>query len=337
MGMMENRRRWAQTTWPVGVAMIAAIGALALLAPALLSRVRLNQGYLRLNQTLAAGDAATFDGAEPILSQMALDGALQQPAQRGLALLYMAQARPEEAMAAWQLVDGSVDEALLWAERAERGKDFATADRWYRVAVHLEPHNGDHWYKLARTSATLNDAAAHDYYLRALAAPERIEFGHSNVLTRLGELEKGTSQPDWAAVLSRFDEALGRNDFTAPADVAVARLGRAEALERLGQFAASLAEYRRIIAAEPGLYWANVHGGRLTWYVEHDAATAIALLRRAISINDEAKWAYLNLALVYAGSGQPDLARPLFEQVLAIDPTDAESRRQLEQLTNHDS
>lgn len=334
---MNNRRRWAQTTWPVGIALIVAIGVLALLAPALLARGRLNQGYLQLNRAMAAGDATAGDGAERILSQVALDGALRRPARRGLALLYMAQARPEAALAAWQQVDGSVDEALLWAERAKRGDDFATAERWYGVAVHLEPDNGDHWYKLARAAATLGDDAAHDYYLRALAAAERTEIGRSNILTRLGELEKGAREPDWAAVLNRFDEALGGNDFTATADVAVAHLGRAEALERLGQFAASLAEYRRLIAAEPRLYWANVHGGRLTWYVERDAATAIALLRRAISINDEAKWAYLNLGLVYAGSGRPDLARPLFEQVLTIDPTDAESRRQLEQLTNHDS
>ena len=68
-----------------------------------------------------------------------------------------------------------------------------------------------------------------------------------SILTRLGELEKGAREPDWAAVLNRFDEALGGNDFTATADVAVAHLGRAEALERLGQFAASLAEYRRCL------------------------------------------------------------------------------------------
>lgn len=115
MDMMNNRRRWAQTTWPVGIALIVAIGVLALLAPALLARGRLNQGYLQLNRAMAAGDATAGDGAERILSQVALDGALRRPARRGLALLYMAQARPEAALAAWQQVDGSVDEALLWA------------------------------------------------------------------------------------------------------------------------------------------------------------------------------------------------------------------------------
>ena len=337
MGMMANRRRWGPTTWPTGIALIAVIGVLALLAPSLLSRGQLNQGYVRLNRALASGDAAAFDSAERTLREVPNDGTLSRSVQRGLGLIYMAKARPEEAMAAWQLVDGSVSEALGWAERAERVADYVTAEQWYHVAVRLEPHNGDHLYKLARVAAEMGDTAARDYYRRALDAPKRAEFGRSNIMTRLGELEQGTPAPDWDAVLSHFDEAIGQNDFIDSADVSIARLGRAEALERLGQFAASLDEYRRLIADEPGLYWANVHGGRLTWYVERDAATAIALLRRAISINDDDKWAYLNLGLVYAGSGRPDLAVPLFEQVLAIDPNDAESRRQLEQLTNHDS
>lgn len=163
---MNNRRRWAQTTWPVGIALIVAIGVLDFLASALLARGRLNQGYLQLNELHGRRRRHRRRRRGAYSEPGGTDGALRRPARRGLALLYMAQARPEAALAAWQQVDGSVDEALLRAERAKRGDDFATAERWYGVAVHLEPDNGDHWYKLARAAATLGDDAAHDYYLR---------------------------------------------------------------------------------------------------------------------------------------------------------------------------
>lgn len=335
--MMVNERRWAHAPWPLLVVLIAAIGALALRSPTLLSRARLNGGYAGLNQALAEGDESDYAGTASALNRLAGDPSLHHQAQRALGLLYMAQSRPEEAIAAWQTVEGSAGEAQQWGNRAERGQDFATAGHWYRLAARLDPQNGDHWYRLAHALAEVGDGEAYDDYLVALSAAQRSEFGPSNILTRLGELEKGAGEPDWEAVWERFDEALERNDFTDQADVITARLGRAEALERRGEYAASLAEYRRLIDDEPGLYWANVHGGRLTWAVERDAPTAIALLRHAIEINDKVKWAYLNLGLVYAGSGQADLAIPLFQQTLKIDPNDQESRRQLEQLIPNDS
>lgn len=335
--MTDNWRRWARATWPLLVASIAAIGAIVPRSPALLPRAQLNSGYAHLNHALTWGHGSDFADAEAMLNRVALAPSLNHQAERGLGLLYMSQSRPDAAIQAWQTVEGIIDEVRLWGERAERVHDYATASQWYRVAVRMEPRNGDHWYRLAHASAELGDAKAHDQYLRALSAPHHSEYGLSNILTRLGELEKGAGDPDWAMVLDRFTKALEQDDFTDLADVSAARLGRAEALERLGQYSASLAEYRQLIDLEPGLYWANVHGGRLIWYVERDAEAAITLLRRAIAINDDFKWAYLNLGLVYAGSGRPDMALPLFQQVLAIDPNDQEARTQLELLTNHDS
>ena len=49
--------------------------------------------------------------------------------------------------------------------------------------------------------------------------------------------------------------------------------------DKLGQTAAALDAYRQAAAAWPNHYWANVHSGRLSWYVAGDATQATAFLK----------------------------------------------------------
>ncbi|MBP8948177.1 MAG: tetratricopeptide repeat protein, partial [Candidatus Promineofilum sp.] len=48
------------------------------------------------------------------------------------------------------------------------------------------------------------------------------------------------------------------------------------------------------------------------------------------------KWAYLFLGGVYVETGRADLAAPLLQRVLELDPTDATARQQLDQLADGD-
>lgn len=166
---------------------------------------------------------------------------------------------------------------------------MAKAQDWYRVAILLEPENGDHYYRLARISAEQGEPEAAGYYAQALAASRHIEFGRSNILTRLGELEKRKSSTDWNEVLARFDEAIQLNEFVGQQDIIQARSNKAEALDRLGKYRAALDEYESLAGDYPGNYWANVHSGRLVWQLKSDAPTAIAYLEKAIQNNDKPK------------------------------------------------
>lgn len=295
-----------------------------------------NATNLRLNVALAYGDAAAIEASARELSGVITRSPDEQIAWRGLALASISQGRLNEVANAYLHVDNYRAELLDWGARAETQRQWAKAQDWYRVAILLEPENGDHYYRLARISAEQGEPEAADYYAQALAASRHIKFGRSNILTRLGELEKRKSSTDWNEVLARFDEAIQLNEFVDQQDIIQARQSKAEALDRLGEHRAALDEYEALAGDRPGNYWANVHSGRLVWQLKSDAPTAIAYLEKAIQNNDKPKWAYLLLAQIHAQSGNPELAIPLFRKVLTIDPGDRAAQEQLDKLTGGD-
>lgn len=332
--MKINERQSAYPTRLFILALILAIGAALFQAEETLSRAWVNSGYLQLNRAVVLNEGPHFERAAAIFGRIEPDSIVGQRSWRGLGLTYWFQSRLDEAIAVWERVDHIESEFRPWARQAERANDIIGVRNWNWAAVQMDPGSGDNWYRLALSSDQAGSADAREYYLRALASSERAEFGRSNILTRLGELQKREEPPDWAAVLARFDEAIQQNEFVDEADIIASRMGRAEALERLGQLQASLDEYLSVVQLEPELYWANVHGGRLTWYLERDAETAIAYLEKAIDIDGKPKWAYVSLGLVYAGSGRPEQAISFFEKALAIDPEDGVSQEQIHLLTS---
>ncbi len=320
---------------------IWALVLLALLAawPALAewpARARANADYTRLNRGLAQGDAAQVERAAQDLGVLRDSPAVSRRAWRGLALAAMSAARLDEAALAWQHVNGGPGEFALWGHQAELSDDWTAARAWHQLAVRFNPEDGDLWYRLAYAAANLGDPAATAHYEQALAAPRHNLFGPSNILTRLGELSRNAIPSDWPAALAYYDDALRRDAFVDTKDRLQAQLGRAEALDKLGQTVAALDAYRQVAAEWPNHYWANVHSGRLTWYVEKDTAHAVAFLSHAISLRPDDKWAYLFLGGVYVETGQADLGVPLLRRVLEIDPADTTARQQLDQLTGGD-
>ncbi len=334
---MDTNERQSAHNRLIAWVLILALAATLLHARDMLARLWVNTGYLQLNQAQASGEDAWFDSALASFGRVNPDSAAGQRAWRGRGLAHWFQSHADEALAVWEAVPGMNTELRSWAHHAERARDYAAVRDWYRAAVRIDPDNGDNWYRLAQASARTGDAGAADhYYLRALSSPERAEFGRSNILTRLGELGKQKESTDWTAVLERFDEAIGQDEYIDMADFIASRMGRAEALEKLGRQRESLDEYLSVVRYSPDLYWANVHSGRLTWYVERDAETATAFLRKAIDIDGKPKWAYVSLGLIYTESGRPELAIPLFEKVLTIDPNDVRAREQLNKPAGDD-
>lgn len=323
-----------------------AFGALLLLAlaatlPGLLelpARARANAAYLQLNRALSQNERGELERATQGLTVASNSPVVSRRAWRGLGLAYMSVGRLDEASIAWPHVSGGEEEFALWGRQAELLGDWKRAHQWYQLTVRLAPQNGDAWYHLARTSDQLGDGTAADNYRQALVATEHVQFGRSNILTRLGELAKNSTPPEWTTALTHFEAALQQDQFTDADDRQRAQLGRAEALDKLGQTATALAVYREAAANWPGHYWANVHSGRLTWYVERDSARAATYLERAIALDADNKWAYLFLAEIYAESDQPERAIALFGRVLELDPANESARKQLGQLTGgHDS
>lgn len=323
--------------------MLAAIllAAAALLARTidLLPRGWLNADYVQLNHGLAQRSLSQVDRAVGALTADSETQPIARRAWRGIGLAYVALGRLEDAALAWEHVPGSRAEFTAWALAAERSGEWPAARAWHWLSVRADPTDGDQWYRLGRAAAGSGDAAAAaGYYAEALGAPQRHQFGRSNIQVRLAELAKNAAPPDWAGALALYEDAIDQDDFPLADDRLNALLGRAETLDKLDRLPEALDAYRLVVAGWPNHYWANVHSGRLTWDVEGDAARAAGYLRRAIAIDGRSKWAYLFLAEVYTRSGAPAEAMPLLRQVLTLDPTDEAARQQLQRLTDgHDS
>ncbi|MCA9865675.1 MAG: tetratricopeptide repeat protein [Anaerolineales bacterium] len=295
-----------------------------------------NVAYTRLNKALARGSEAQLDEAAEGLAAIAAARPDSPSAWRGMAVVHMTQRRLAEVADAYSHFDDPMAEARAWSERAERAGQWEVAQAWHQVGVLLEPDNGDNWYRLARALAEQGRPEAADNYLKALDAPQRTYFGRSNIMTRLGEIEKRRDPVQWQTVLARFQEAIDQDDFIDESDLIAARMGVAEALDRLGRYREALAAYEWVARYTPGNYWANVHSGRLSWLVEGKADKAESYLQKAIALDDSRKWPYLSLAHVYAQSGNHDEAIRLFKKVLTLDPDDNNARTQLEELLSSD-
>lgn len=219
---MDTNERQSAHGRLIAWALILALAATLLQTRDMLARYWVNTGYVQLNQAQASGESGWFDSALATFSKVNPNSMAGQRAWRGRSLAYWFQSRPDEAIAIWEAVPGINTEIQLWAQQAERARDFAAARDWYQAAVRIDPDNGDNWYRLAQASARMGDAgAAGSYYLRALSSPARAEFGRSNILTRLGKRCQFDWNRDTACV--QFLAQNGGNRFVNP-DFAVADL-----------------------------------------------------------------------------------------------------------------
>lgn len=93
-------------------------------------------------------------------------------------------------------------------------------------------------------------------------------------------------------------------------------------MRALGRPAEARDEFALVVAEQPDNYWAIVNLAQLLWQVDGDSVAAEKLYRTALGLEPDNKWGYLFLAELFAAQGQNEQARPLFERVLELDPTD---------------
>lgn len=336
---MNPQRHVNLSRYAFGLVSIGFVTSLAVMVAGgrLRDRLVVNSVYFNLNAALVRHEPERIDQAIKSIETIGSDKPERERALRAVALSQMVEGNIEPSLNFWPKNQETIAEFLAWAKRAENQDDWETAKNWYWLATRLDGDDADHWYRLAQSAVNLGDLAeAGEYYLIALTAPTRTLYGRSNIMTRMGELAKRSEPRDWAEARQWFDEALRVNEFLVERDIYVARMGRAEAADQLREFQAALDDYRWVAAAQPGNYWANVHSGRLVWFLEKDLAQAESYLSTAMTIDDDLKWAYRDLAQVYLQAGQPDRAVKLFQQVLALDPNDSLAKQKLETLTNPD-
>lgn len=320
----------------------AWLGLLVLLCLAALLATRLprvstiNANYVGLNRALSDGSAGGLAALQQELAMALATYPQSADLLRAQALALSAGRTQPPSAAAWRSYPAAAQEIDGWASRAEMTKDWAEADYWLALLVALEPNSADAWYRYGRVLTQRNQRqAAQQAYQHGLAAVGQAGQAGAfagDFLLRLGELARQGDNPDWTAAHDLFAAAIERDTFSSADNRAAAYMGRAEAADRLGWLGEAFADYLWVAERQPNNYWAHTHGGRLAWYAAHDAAQATSLLQRAIAIDAANQWAYVNLAQVYARTGQTERAIAILEGAMPLVPQNAGIQTLLEQL-----
>lgn len=320
-----------RTVWLTLVIALALLGLLSLIKFPGLATVNIR--FVQLNHTLGSQSVEDLAQTRSHMESSLIVYPDSSSMLRGRALLLSASAEDEAALQAWRDTPDGTQELRAWAQRAERGRDWSEAARWYGLLLALEPDSAGVWYRYGEVLMQLGrPRAAVNAFQSGLDATAVAKVGASDFLTRLGGLARQGNNPDWALAYEYFGEAIARDVFSVAGNPGTAHMGRAEAADRLGRLDQAMADYRWVAEQQPNNYWAHVHGGRLTWYLDRDAAQATELLRRAVEVDPTNQWAYLNLAQVYAESGQRDLAISLLDQALQSLPENENIQSRLGQL-----
>lgn len=293
-----------------------------------------NAGYLALNRALAAGDtaggqAATWRARGVAALQSAAERRPENPSTwRALGYLYLLAGDDSAAVAAWQRAGEMLPELLFKAQQAEQAGRNDEARDWYRRLPLVDPQDPAAWLELGMFYERANDWAAavtaHENGLQHATA-------NSDLYFHLAQAQRRADLPDWEAILHLSEHALATDVFLHEWSRWRSHLLRAEALNILGRPAEARAEFAHVVANQPEDYWATVNLAQLIWQLDGDGEAAEKLYNTALALEPENKWGYLLLAELYVARGQVEQARPLFERVLELDPTDTKANAWLEQ------
>ena len=281
-----------------------------------------NAGYLALNRALATsnrdGGPGDVGGVAALESAAALRP--DNPATwRALGYLYLLGGDEPAAVTAWRRAGSMLPELLHHAQAAEQAGRAAEAQAWYRRLPLVASAEPAAWLELGMYYERAGDWAAamatHQSGLQNVAA-------NSDLLYHLALGAQRAIPPDWPAILQYTDRALATDAFIHDWSRLRSHRLRGEALAALGRLAEARKEFAWVVERQPDDYWATLNLAQLVWQVDGDHLEAERLFRATLLLEPDTKWGYLYLAQLYADLGRPDEARPLFERVSELDPSD---------------
>jgi tetratricopeptide (TPR) repeat protein len=328
-GRRSSLKKQRRTVWLV----LAFLLALVLRGPALLGRAWGNAGMVKLARALVAPNDSTFQAvvqAEAMFRDAVARAPGEHSACRGLGFALAAQGREDEAIAAWQAVEGIAWEFVWQGGQAWIAGQYQDALTWYKRAVRIEPGLGDAWYYMGLTYGRLEQwEEALTAYQRGLDLPLS-EIGQSDVYYRVGWVQfRKIEASDPMTALAAFDAAIALDQFSREVGVVEAHLQRAAVLHVLDRDAEALSEYEWVIERQPEDYWAYVNAAALYWQLERDVERVESMLMAAIALRPDYDVAYLRLALLYLNLGKKAEAIEVYRQVLSFDPQNEAASEQL--------
>ncbi|HYG60394.1 MAG TPA: tetratricopeptide repeat protein [Symbiobacteriaceae bacterium] len=100
-------------------------------------------------------------------------------------------------------------------------------------------------------------------------------------------------------------------------DEGVDYLNKGERTAAVSSFRKAVAEYEKIIKAEPGNLYAKSYMG-LTYYYMGDSQKAVDTLQAVLKDDDKYLWALFNLGWIYETAGKKDESKLMYQKYLAV-------------------
>jgi tetratricopeptide (TPR) repeat protein len=275
-------------------------------------------GYIHLG-TLRLVQKKYPDADKAFTTALAKDPA-SSDAMNGLMRSLILQNQPDKAIAAVNAQitkepNSSAFYDLLGTALFELKKDYKAADSAFRKSIDLDKNNSDALLKLGQVQVAEGsvDAALQTYQNSLHGSPEDVKF-----YILMGELYE--SKKDWTQAKNAYQKALELQPENALASNNLSYV----ILQTGGNIdvALSLAQ-----VARRGMPESANAADTLGWVYYQKGAyqSAIDLFQEALKLNERDRGAddptyHYHLALAYAKTNQPALARQHLERVLKIDP-----------------
>jgi tetratricopeptide (TPR) repeat protein len=319
--------------------LLLVLGLIVLRGRIILAQGLLNVAFGGLNDQLAVNIRPLPQSDSLWQQTLRLDGA-NPDTRRALGFLYWWQGQPQEALVAWQHVDGAEVELLNWGNIRRQQARYEEALEWYQATATLSPDLGDPWYYSGQIYQTRQQwAEALQAYETAVHRPRFLHPLRSDAYFQLGFIQQSVPGfGDLARALLSYDQALKADSFSSDVVKAEAFYKRGEIYSWQGADPAlSLAQYRQAVALYPGHNWARLRMGDAIYHAEGDLVTAVAEIEQVIAIwqknnSPYLKSAYIYLGGVYRAAGQTEAALAAFILAATLDPSDTAVQAALNEL-----
>lgn len=304
--------------------------------PQIVSSYWSNLGLVLLNNNIAYPQKYHYEVIEHPLFKALQNYNANKSASRALGFIYAVNGQEDRAVEMWQPGGSTLALELIdWGQRTVQQQQPQEAILWYERAARVDPQLGDPWFFLGQIYENEgNWSAASSAYQKGLESGKHfIRSGRSSLLLQLGQVEYEMQGPGQAQkVLEMYDLALKYDDFSNNWSRTQSQYRRGEMLSLLGRKEEAAASFAQVIEERPDDYWAYTKLGALTWELDQDASKAEAILLKALSIEDQNKFTYLNLGQLYLETQRFSEALEMYQKVLIIDPEDPAAREKVREI-----
>ncbi|MEZ4701912.1 MAG: tetratricopeptide repeat protein [Rhodothermales bacterium] len=240
---------------------------------------------------------------------------------------------------ALKLDSTALDAYLAYAQIREEEGEFDEGLRYARKAYARAPRNPDVQYVLGMLlTKTGNDAEAVEH----LAAVTQVwpwhtesHYSLAQALQRLGRDEESARVLAEAEKLwqRQADVSFFQKAVTNDPDNAYNYAALGTALRLAGRFEDAVDAYKIALSLEgENLEFQNNLAS--LYFLQQDTLAAIRTYRAILQKDASMLSAWINLGVLHAVSGRPDLARQAWQQVLARDPQNEQAAAYIQRLDN---